>query len=815
MSRGRRIASAPSRRGLSHPAASYRGRNSPTGSSWRSGRTYPHVPGSRGCIARQALRILARTGHSDPLRPGRPRRGSLNGWTYQGGRRRRQGPHGPFSRIFLPSIDPTDARDGVLDQLSADDKKQLLATKIADVTHFRARAGRAARPRDRGGRAGAGGPAAAGGGARRRLLQPNGTAAERVSVQAARARRNGAHWAAASSPTSSACSPCRLPAVTDDDRRAILEKGLGLVVRGNGATVTTTVPVPPPGATALGEITLEEALEPLPESIVGALIDLVEDLPAVTPGGAGRDGEDPARPGRLQHRLRAGHGRAPLPVQRPRPARSSRARRRSTRCSPQRAALPGHSTASSSPDLGPGLRQGARDQKDTASSSACRSTSRSASTASATRSSACAGSTIDEARACRWPARSASATSSTSRRCGSTTGSRSATSSTRCRSRPGEQQRVAVSERVASARRARDRGARHRRAAARLDAPGRVDAGGVRVGLRGARARELDATRTRRARRAGASPAASAASGRSAPRGRHRRGRRRRQVQQQRQHAERARRRAPVHELRRASRCTRRVEQEAAAGGARSAPAIRLATETDRETVTTKVDHQPQQGARADRAVLGGAAAVRHDDRRRGRDARRASCRSTSCASCPRGSRSSSRETDLTDVDTRMELLRRYALLHRHADAIQPVAAEPAPRRTGRARGLRRQPARAGRPRRPGVRRALALADAARSCPSSGVWVRVLLRGRRSLGPVPLDGPLTELTPKEFGTRARSCSTRCARRRAERATSDDDGRDRRSPRRSTRARSSASRSRAPSGRSTTSSIPRRTRATCS
>ena len=44
---------------------------------------------------------------------------------------------GTFSRLFLPSIDPLDARDGVLDKLDDDHKKQLLLTKLADVTHFR------------------------------------------------------------------------------------------------------------------------------------------------------------------------------------------------------------------------------------------------------------------------------------------------------------------------------------------------------------------------------------------------------------------------------------------------------------------------------------------------------------------------------------------------------------------------------------------------------------------------------------------------------------------------------------------------------
>lgn len=178
---------------------------------------------------------------------------------------------GPFARIFLPSFDPTEARDGVLGRLNDEDKKRLLATKIADVTHFRLGLGALrdhviqavelvpeVRPL----------PDLV----RGQVIQPSGEPAERVSVQPARPGESTPLGRGVVTDELGVFS-LRLPVVGDDDRRAILAKGIGLVLRGRGATVTQTVALPPAGAAALGEIRLEEELEPLPTSLVGALVD--------------------------------------------------------------------------------------------------------------------------------------------------------------------------------------------------------------------------------------------------------------------------------------------------------------------------------------------------------------------------------------------------------------------------------------------------------------------------------------------------------------------------------------------------------------
>jgi len=203
---------------------------------------------------------------------------------------------GAFARPFLPSIDIVQPTGSVLGELTEADKKQLLVTKVAEVTHFQV--GLATihehvkiavdllpevRPL----------PDVV----RGQVLQPEGKPADRVSVQPARPDTFAVLGRGVVTDELGTFT-LPIPAVSEDARRAIVAGGLGLVVRGQGKTLNVKVELPPVGASALGEITLEQPLEPLPQSIVGALIDLVEDLPGVTPGG----GEAPERP-RLQIEL--------------------------------------------------------------------------------------------------------------------------------------------------------------------------------------------------------------------------------------------------------------------------------------------------------------------------------------------------------------------------------------------------------------------------------------------------------------------------------------------------------------------------------
>lgn len=188
-----------------------------------------------------------------------------------------------LARQFLPSLDLVDAAAERLEELSDADKRHVLETKVADVTHFRVgleslqrhavvARGMAAdvRPLPRQ--------------VRGVVVNPGGAPAIRVSVQPT-LPNGGATLGRGVITDELGVFALPIPGVPDEQRKVILDGGLGLQFTGRGnARQQLTVPVPEAGAQALGQLTLAGALEPLPESVVAALIDLVGDLPLVTPG---------------------------------------------------------------------------------------------------------------------------------------------------------------------------------------------------------------------------------------------------------------------------------------------------------------------------------------------------------------------------------------------------------------------------------------------------------------------------------------------------------------------------------------------------
>lgn len=189
--------------------------------------------------------------------------------------------HAPLSRAFLPSFDVVDADARELKALSQDELAQVMEGKAADVTHFRvgldaikvhAQAARELAPQVR----------QLPTQVRGRLLNDDGSAAQQVSVQPMRPN-GGAAIARAALTDTLGVFTLPLPEADDDLRRMLLETGLPLRVTGAGGTVANlTVQLPRRGQQALGEIALTTTLRPLPRSIIGALVDLIEDLPAVT-----------------------------------------------------------------------------------------------------------------------------------------------------------------------------------------------------------------------------------------------------------------------------------------------------------------------------------------------------------------------------------------------------------------------------------------------------------------------------------------------------------------------------------------------------
>lgn len=206
-----------------------------------------------------------------------------------------------LTRRFLPSLDLVDATASRVEELTDQDKRSVIAAKVADVTHFRVgldaleRHASVARtmaadvrplPRQ----------------VRGVAVNPGLDPAVRVSVQPA-LPSGGPPIGRGVVTDELGVFTLPIPDVSDDQRRVILAAGLGLRFTGRGGAIQhLTVPVPAAGSQALGQLALDAALGPLPESVVGALIDLVGDLPVGGPGGA------PAGPSGTPVKIQVGEG---------------------------------------------------------------------------------------------------------------------------------------------------------------------------------------------------------------------------------------------------------------------------------------------------------------------------------------------------------------------------------------------------------------------------------------------------------------------------------------------------------------------------
>ncbi len=187
-----------------------------------------------------------------------------------------------LSRRFLPSLDLIDANEKELAGLSEDDRKQMLATRVADITHFRvglgtlhehARIAREMIPQVR----------VLPTQVRGLLLNPDRSPAQRVSVQPTLPGQSAPLGRGVLTDELGVFT-LPLPPVDEAQRRQWLANGLGLRITGaDNASASLAVPLPRMGQRALGELLLPRALRPLPQGIIAALIDLVDDLPAITP----------------------------------------------------------------------------------------------------------------------------------------------------------------------------------------------------------------------------------------------------------------------------------------------------------------------------------------------------------------------------------------------------------------------------------------------------------------------------------------------------------------------------------------------------
>ncbi|MFK5646839.1 hypothetical protein ACI3ET_09965 [Ornithinimicrobium sp. LYQ121] len=191
---------------------------------------------------------------------------------------------------FVPTLDVVHLGLEQLEQLSQEDRSRVVDGMVADVTHFYlgleglghtldvARdlvpVVRALPTEVRG-----------------QVVQPDGQPVDRLSVEPTHPGGRVLGRGVVTGTDGVFALPLR--GISDDDRAALLDKGLGLRIKGADGTSHVVRELPAPGGAALGVITLEQELAPLPRSVVGALVDLVDGLGGLDSGAPGDGGETP------------------------------------------------------------------------------------------------------------------------------------------------------------------------------------------------------------------------------------------------------------------------------------------------------------------------------------------------------------------------------------------------------------------------------------------------------------------------------------------------------------------------------------------
>ena len=193
-------------------------------------------------------------------------------------------------RLASPALDVDVLTADQVRKLSDEEKGVLVDAKVADVTHFVVGLEKLSRhvgvafdlapevqalPAE----------------LRGVVVQPDGSPGERLGVEPAVPQGGVIGRGVVTDPSGVFRLP--LPArVADEDRRRIVEQGVDLVVRGANGLERVTRPLPPGGGAAVGEIVLAEERRPLPRGVAGALVDLVDDLEEMP----GHNGHEPAGP---------------------------------------------------------------------------------------------------------------------------------------------------------------------------------------------------------------------------------------------------------------------------------------------------------------------------------------------------------------------------------------------------------------------------------------------------------------------------------------------------------------------------------------
>jgi hypothetical protein len=215
-----------------------------------------------------------------------------------------QRPDPLLSRPFGSALDLDNVDDETLRKMSPEEVRQVDDSRIADVTHFRVGLD-SIRFHTKTARDLAANVRRLPRSVRGRLLDGKRKALVSVSVQLAvppnsQANRSGAEESKprllgrAVITDEAGIFELSLLEISDDNRRLLMTEGLGLFVTGaNSMTELLTPSLPTAGQQALGELTLKQALKPIPRSIIGALVDLVDQLPSATTSTGFSDGTQP------------------------------------------------------------------------------------------------------------------------------------------------------------------------------------------------------------------------------------------------------------------------------------------------------------------------------------------------------------------------------------------------------------------------------------------------------------------------------------------------------------------------------------------
>lgn len=176
---------------------------------------------------------------------------------------------------FLPTLDLLHMDSNTFELLSEEDREEVLRSKALDVSHFYLGLNTLGQTLDVA-RELAPAVTAIPKEVRGQVVQPNGESVERLSVEPALSDGVVLGRGVLTGPDGVFSLP--LPVLNEGQKARVRREGLGLRIRGGNSSQLVIRHLPPAGGSALGTVALEDELTPLPRSLVDSLVDLVSGL---------------------------------------------------------------------------------------------------------------------------------------------------------------------------------------------------------------------------------------------------------------------------------------------------------------------------------------------------------------------------------------------------------------------------------------------------------------------------------------------------------------------------------------------------------